>query len=87
MLKGTPHLVLLTANFYYSSPIASQFFTYLEGTDKREFTRDEWNCVVRNRQADFMYEFRDSLHDYRLEDAWPVMFDDFVRAREQRDRI
>jgi len=49
MLKGTPHPVLLTANSHYSSPIASQFYTYLEGTTKREFTRDEWSCVVRVR--------------------------------------
>jgi len=34
-----------------------------------------------------MCTYKDSLHDYRMEDAWPVMFDDFVRAREHRNRF
>lgn len=34
-----------------------------------------------------MVTYKESLHEYRMEDAWPVMFDDFVSARENRNRV
>ena len=84
--KGLPTLELVLPNHkeLKNSMLLPEFLTFCkergENGELKGFRRDEWESLVQ-----FIKQHENGLESYLEDDAWPLLFDNFVAWKRKND--
>lgn len=63
-----------------NSGLCRRFIQYIKESDIKGIKRDEWENIYH-----FFKQNPDNLSNYSLDEAWPVIFDDFAEWIKNKD--